>query len=64
MLKTDPLFVALGVLNLGHHHVNRIDVSGGANFRYHDKIQTLTGLFHHIHNVAVHVMGVQTVDSD
>ena len=64
VLKTDAFFVAFGVLNLGHHHVHRIDICRRPDLGDHDQIEALTGLFDDVNHVAIHVMGVQSVDSN
>ncbi len=64
MLETDPLLQALGILDLRHQHVHGIDIGGGADLRDHDEIQPRAGLFDHVHDVAIHVVRVEAVDSD
>src|SRR3546814_5241004 len=44
-------------------HVDGIDVGGGADLRYHDEVEPVAGALDHLDHVAVHVMGVQPVDT-
>ena len=62
MLEPDPLLVALRVLDLRDHHVHGIDIRRRADLRDHDQVQPLAGLFDHIDHVAVHEVGVESVD--
>ena len=64
VLKTDAVFEAFCVLNLGHHHVDCIDICCRSDLRNHDQIEALSSLFNHINNIAVHVVRVQPVDAD
>ena len=64
MFKPDPLFIALRRLDLCDHHIDGIDIGGSANLGHHDQIQPFARLFDHINDIAVHVMGIQPVDSD
>ena len=63
-LKADALFIALGVLDLGDQHVQRIDVGGRPRLGDHDQVQLVDRLFQHVDHVPVHVVGVQAVDAD
>ncbi len=47
--------------NLRHHHVDGIDVRGCPHFRYQNHVQAWAG-FYDIDHVAVHVVGIQTID--
>ena len=47
--------------NLRHHHVDGIDVSRCPHLRYQNHVQAGAG-FYDIHHVAVHVVGIQTID--
>ena len=62
MFETDALLITLGILDLGHQHIDGIDIRRSADFRDHDQIQPFSGLFDHVHHVAIHVVRVQPVD--
>ena len=64
MFKPDTFFIAFCRFNLGHHHVDRIDICGGADFGDHDQIKPFTGLFDDVDHIAIHVVRVQSVDSN
>ena len=63
-LEADPLLARLGGLDLGHQHVDRVDVGGGADLGDHDQVEPVAGLLQHVDHVAIHVLGVEAVDPD
>jgi len=63
VFETDFLLALHGILDLGHQHIDGIDVGGGPNLRDHDHVQTLATLLQDVDDVAVHVMRIQAVDA-
>ena len=63
-LEADPLLRGLRRLDLGHQHVDGVDVGRGADLGDHDQVEPVAGLLQHVDHVAVHVLGVEAVDAD
>ena len=59
--KTDALGTPHRGFNLRHHHVDGVDVSRCTHLRDQNHVQAWAG-FDDIHYVAVHVVGIQTID--
>ena len=63
-LEANALLAALGRFNLRTEHVDGIDIGRRADLRNHDQVKALGSLFQNVHNIAVHVVGIQSVDPD
>jgi len=63
VLKADPLLVALRVFDLGDQHVDGVNIGRGAHLGDHDQVKAFACLFNDIDHIAVHVVGVEAVDS-
>ena len=61
--EADPLLAVLRRLDLGHQHVDGIDVGRGADLGDHDQVQPVRALLEHVDHVAVHVVRVEAVDA-
>ncbi len=62
--EPDAFFAALGGLDLGCHHIKRIDIGGRSDLGDHDQVKPVTGLFEHIDDIAIHIMCIKAVDAD
>ena len=65
MISSKPIrFCAvLRRLDLGHQHVDGVDVGRRADLGDHDHVEPVAGLLQHVDHVAVHVLGVEAVDA-
>ena len=66
MISSKPIrfLRPLAALDLGDQHIDGVDVGGGANLGDHDQVDPLARVLHHVHDVAIHVMGVEPVDAN
>ena len=62
-LEADALLPAHRVLDLGHQHVDGIDVGGGADLGDHDQVEPIAALLDHVDHIPVHVVRVEAVDA-
>ena len=53
---------ARGLLDLADHGIDHVDVGRHADLGDQDGVEVLAGLLHHVDDVPVHVVGVDTVD--
>ena len=63
-LDADPVGDAAGRLDLRQQRVHQVHVGRNPDLRHEDAIEAVARLLHDVHHVAVHVMGVDTVDAD
>src|SRR5882724_13341567 len=63
-LEADALLARLRGFYLCDQHIQGVDVGGGADLRDHDEVEAVAGLLQYVHDVAVHVVGVEAVDAD
>src|SRR3954469_14202718 len=63
-LEADPLPASLGGLDLGDQHIDGIDIGGGADLGDHDQVDPLARVLHHVHDIAIHIVSVETVDAN
>ena len=63
-LDGDPVGDAAGRLDLRQQRVHQVHVGRNPDLRHEETIEAVAGLLHHVHHVAVHVMGVDAVDAD
>ena len=61
-LEPDAVVDPHGLLDLGDHGVDHVDVGGDAGLRDQDGVEVLAGLLDHVDDVAVHVVRVEAVD--
>ncbi len=62
--EANPLLAPLGRFNLRTEHVDGIDIGRRADLGNHDQVKALGSLLQNVHNIAVHVVGIQPVDPD
>ena len=60
--EADTLGTAHRSFNLRHHHIDGIYVCCSTYLRYQNHVEAWTG-FDNINHVAVHIVGVQTIDA-
>src|SRR5438552_3385268 len=62
-LHTDAVGEAARGLDLREQRVHEVDIGGDADLRQQHDVQPVSRLFHDVHHVAVHVVGVDAVDA-
>ncbi|NJK33421.1 MAG: M1 family metallopeptidase [Deltaproteobacteria bacterium] len=58
-LEADAGLVALGLLDLVDHGIDHVEVGRHADLGHQQRVHAVARLLHHVHHVAVHVVGVE-----
>ena len=61
--ETDAGLETLGHLDLVDHGLDHVEVGRHADLRHQDRVEPVAGLLHHVDDVAIHVVRVETVDA-
>ncbi len=62
-LDADGLFDPLGGFDLCEQHIHGVDVGRRADLGNEQEIQFVSGLLHEVHDIPVHIVGIEAVDA-